>query len=540
MTPARPIPRHLGILVLLAMAGFAAVGFFAIRRDVENLRVISQDNTQWSASQMEIELLRFRLSLKNLVGDSSVEAIDEMHERFDILWSRVFMMGHGEVGQSLARYDGEHGSVAAIADYLRDIDPVLADIDPADTATIAEVEDALSDFQQELRQYTLRVMRADSAAGAQVRMRIQASARTTALISLAAVLISVLSLFLILRENLRQRQIVEMSRRNAEQAEMASRAKSRFLSMMSHELRNPLNGVLGPLALLGQSDLPSRQQRLVGQAQQSGQSMLQMLSGLLDYGELQDGRFHLANEPFRIAALADAVRESLNSEGAIGIALEVEPSTSQRILGDLDRLRQAFVHLSLYVLEGNDKGTASIRFSHDGSNLVGEIEVAAGGRTIDWKLDLLMGLSEIAPDQVSAEALRPLIARGLIAAAGGVLGLEEGGGRRSIRVSVPAEKLCTDQIRIHLETRSAAMATIYQAALKSDRVVFDTAGGGGPVDVVLVDSTSIGEVPLMSRLRLRFPGALFVSIGAPQMPDFFDDIVEATSDMSCLRASIMS
>ena len=522
------------------MAGFAAVGFFAIRRDVENLRVISQDNTQWSASQMEIELLRFRLSLRKLISNSSIEAIEDMHERFDILWSRVFMMGHGEVGQSLARYDGEHGSVAAIADYLRDIDPVLADIDPADTATISEVEDALSDFQQELRQYTLRVMRADGAAGAQVRMRIQASARTTALISLAAVLISVLSLFLILRENLRQRQVVEMSRRNAEQAEMASRAKSRFLSMMSHELRNPLNGVLGPLALLGQSDLPSRQQRLVGQAQQSGQSMLQMLSGLLDYGELQDGRFHLANEPFRIAALADAVRESLHGEGATGIALEVDPSTSQRIIGDLDRLRQAFVHLSLYVLEGNDKGTANIRFSHDGSNLVGEIEVATGGRTIDWKLDLLMGLSEIAPDQVSAEALRPLIARGLISAAGGVLGLEESGGRRSIRVSVPAERLSADQIRIHLETRSAAMATIYQAALRSDRIVFDTAGSGGPVDVVLVDSTSIGEVPLMSRLQLRFPGALFVSIGAPQMPDFFDDIVKSTSDMSCLRASIMS
>ena len=56
------MPRYLGLVVLLAMAGFAAVGFFTIRKDVENLRVISQDNTQWAASQMEIELLRFRLA----------------------------------------------------------------------------------------------------------------------------------------------------------------------------------------------------------------------------------------------------------------------------------------------------------------------------------------------------------------------------------------------------------------------------------------------------------------------------------------------
>ena len=56
-----------------------------------------------------------------------------MHERFDILWSRVFMMGHGHVGESLLRYDGEHGSVASIADYLKEIDPLLAEIDPKPT-----------------------------------------------------------------------------------------------------------------------------------------------------------------------------------------------------------------------------------------------------------------------------------------------------------------------------------------------------------------------------------------------------------------------
>ena len=88
-----------------------------------------------------------------------------------------------------------------------------------------------------------------------MRERIQGSARTTALISIAAVLVSVLSLVLILRENRRQHQLAEANRRAAEQAELASRAKSRFLSMMSHELRNPLNGILGPLALIGQGDL---------------------------------------------------------------------------------------------------------------------------------------------------------------------------------------------------------------------------------------------------------------------------------------------
>jgi signal transduction histidine kinase len=530
----------MGIVVLVAMAGFAAIGFFTIRRDVENLRMISQDNTQWSASQMEIELLRFRLSLAALRVAPSPAAFDDMHERFDILWSRVFMMGHGHVGESLKRYDGQHGSVATIADYLKEIDPELAALRPGDTATMLDIEGRLEKFQQDLREYTLRVMRADGAAGAQVRARIQSSARTTAVISLAAVLVSVLSLFLILRENQRQSQIARMSQRQAEQAELASRAKSRFLSMMSHELRNPLNGILGPLALLGQSDLAGRQQRLVDQAKQSGQSMLQMLSGLLDYGEMQDGRFQLKSEPFRVVALADSVRAALRAEGVEGAAVELRAGTPERIHGDLDRLRQIFVHLTLYVLEGREPTAAALSFGHDGANLVGEIEVLARGALMDWRLDLLMGLTEFAPDQVTAEALRPLIARGLISASKGALSLVEGDdGRRTIRVTIPSGAVGFERIRVHLETRSAALATIYQAALRSDRVVFAQDSEPDPVDVVLVDSTSVGELPLMSRLRARFPGALFVSLGLPQTPDFFDDIVDTPNDMSRLRTSIL-
>jgi signal transduction histidine kinase len=534
------MPRYLGLVVLLAMAGFAAVGFHTIRKDIENLRVISQDNTQWAASQMEIELLRLRLALAALRNDPSPEAVEEMLERFDILWSRVFMMGHGRAGARLEVYDSEHGSIEAIADYMEEIDPQVQEIAADDTATVRAIEDRLAEYQLDLRQYTLRVMRADGAAGALVRARIQSSARTTAVISLAAVLVSVLSLFLILRESRRQRQLAEISRRSAEQAELAARAKSRFLSMMSHEMRNPLNGILGPLALLGQSDLAERQHRLVDQAKQSGQSMLQMLTGLLDYGEMQDGKFHLKSEPFRMAALADAIRGALRGEGADAVAVTVLPGTPERIHGDLDRLRQALVHLTLYVLEGRNPTTATVRLGHDGGSVIGDIALASHGAMVDWKLDLLMGLSEVAPDQVTAEALRPLIARGLISAASGVLTLvEEPGGERTIRVTVPAEPVRFEQIRVYLETKSAALATIYQAALRSERVAFVPAANPGAVDVVLVDNTSVGEVPLMSRLRARFPGALFVSLGPPQSPDFFDDIVETPNDMSRLRTSIL-
>lgn len=534
----RPLTRPLVLLVLLFMVGFGAVGFFSIRRDVENLRVISQDNTQWAASQMEIELLRFRLALQHLVTDPSPDALAAMHDRFDILWSRVFMMGHGQVGERLQQYDGEHGSVSKLASYLEQIDPQLADVDPSDTALIRPIEDRLDVFQTDLREYTLRVVRADGEASAQVRTRIQSSARTTALISMAAVLLSMIALALILRENRRQRHLAMLSQRSAEQAEQASRAKSRFLSMMSHELRNPLNGILGPLALLGQSEMADRHRRLVVQAQQSGQSMLQMLTGLLDYGEMQDGRFQLKPQPFRIGALAEAVQAELKGDGVARAEVTIEAGTPERIVGDMDRLRQIFVHLATFLLEGRPSDQLALHFSYRDGLFSGDIMLDGSGEANDWKLDLLTGLNEFSPDQVTAEALRPLIARGLISASGGVLSLPTtANGRRAVRVSVRCEAPRLEEIRVLLQTRSAALATIYQAALKSDRVAF--VSGEGAVDVVLVDSTSVGEAPLMSRLRSRYSGALFVSLGSPQVPEFFDDVVESPNDMGRLRQSIL-
>ncbi len=536
----KPVPRYLGILMLIAMAALAAAGYFNIRKNVDTLRVISQDNILWSATQMEVELLKFQFSLAVLASEQSEEALEEMRERFDILWSRVSMSGSGRVGEVLERYDAEFGAIDELEAFLHEIDPVVASIAADDRDSVHEIIVAANAFQKALRLYTLRVMRGDSAMSAQVRDRIETTAQFTAVITLAAVILSVLSLLLIFRENRRQTQIAELNRRSAEAAEQSSRAKSRFLSMMSHELRNPLNALLGPLALLGQSGLSDRQTRLVDQASQSGQSMLNMLSSMLDYGEVQDGQIRISAEPFRLAALSEAVREALARQGAQAMTVTVRPGSPKVIEGDIDRLRQIFVHLGEFALEARDPATVALDFDYEQNRLIGEIGFADDAEDVGWKLDLLMGVGEIAPDQVSADALRPLISRGLISAAGGELDVvERPDGRRVIRATIPAAPVPFEQICVHLETRSAALAAIYKAALRSERVVFTGPESGAPVDVVLVDATSVGSDPLMRDLRARFPEALFVSLGQPQSPGYFDDIVEAPNDMNRLRSSVL-
>jgi len=541
VTVARVVRRYFGLAALACLAALLAVGYMSIRRDVTELRELSKDNILWTATQMEVELLRFHLSVAGLQLDGTPEALAEMRERFDMLWSRIFMMGSGRIGDLIRRYDENHGAIVGIQRYMQELDPVVQRLQPDDHAEISAILKELETFQRDLRLYTLRAVRGNDAAATTARGRIESSAQAAMLIGLAAVLISLLALALILKDNRRQREIADLSRRLADEADRSNRTKSRFLGMMSHELRNPLNGLLGPLALLGQSDLPARHMRLVEQAQQSGRSVMQLLGSLLDHAELRDGGLTLRVEPFRLATLAATTRDELRAAGALSVETRLRSNAPDFVAGDLDRLRMIFVHLTEYVLDGSQPERIEIVFDHSGDTLVGDIAFEGGAAAVDWKLDLLTGLNEIAPDQVSSEALRPVIVRGLVSAMRGVLTLIDAqGGRNGIRVAIPAPAIAVERVRLRIETRSAALAAIYQAALRSDRVSFVDADDPGPVDVVLIDAASMEEAPLMRRLRERCPQALFVSLGAPDRPESFDDVVRGPADMGRLRSRILA
>ena len=79
----RRVPRYLVVGFLVAMVGFTAAGFLTIRRDVGNLRVLGQENALWNASQLETELLRFRLSLEAFQRHQTRAAAEEVRERFE-------------------------------------------------------------------------------------------------------------------------------------------------------------------------------------------------------------------------------------------------------------------------------------------------------------------------------------------------------------------------------------------------------------------------------------------------------------------------
>ena len=144
-----------------------------------------------------------------------------------------------------------------------------------------------------------------------------------------------------------------------EKAEAASRAKSRFLAVVSHEVRTPLNGVLGMADLLLETGLSPEQQTYARAMKTSGEALLALIEEILDFSKIEAGRLDLESIPFDLAALVTDVVELLAPRAqakGIEIAADIDDHIPVRIAGDAARLRQVLLNLA-----GN-----AVKFTHTG------------------------------------------------------------------------------------------------------------------------------------------------------------------------------
>ncbi|MDK2956804.1 MAG: hypothetical protein PWQ57_2300 [Desulfovibrionales bacterium] len=148
-----------------------------------------------------------------------------------------------------------------------------------------------------------------------------------------------------------------------EAAEAASQAKSEFLANMSHEIRTPLNAILGMLQLLGMSGLTEQQERDVETAFNAGQSLLRIISDILDLSRVEAGKLDLYCEIANLADVVLPVVSGLKDEAArkgLELKLDIEPGTPAEFVGDAARLRQVLFNLVGNAVKYTDAGEVEL------------------------------------------------------------------------------------------------------------------------------------------------------------------------------------
>ena len=139
--------------------------------------------------------------------------------------------------------------------------------------------------------------------------------------------------------------------------------KMRFLATMSHEMRTPLNGILGMTGLLLDTALEPNQRAYAESVRESGAALLALINDLLDYAKIEAGRLELDDQPFSPSALIQGVAELLSPRAAdkgIEITSYIDPAIPEELFGDEARLRQVLINLAGNGVKFTDAGGVSI------------------------------------------------------------------------------------------------------------------------------------------------------------------------------------
>ncbi len=149
----------------------------------------------------------------------------------------------------------------------------------------------------------------------------------------------------------------------AKKANVASEAKSLFLSNMSHEITTPLEDVIGKLDLVSDFSLSEKQRACVDLARRSAQSLQGILSDILDISTMEAGQLKLESVEFVLEDVIQGIHDSVKAQAnakEIGFDYYIGNDVPQNLSGDPYRLRQLLMNLVANALKFTESGSVGV------------------------------------------------------------------------------------------------------------------------------------------------------------------------------------
>ncbi|HEX5311837.1 ATP-binding protein [Aquabacterium sp.] len=225
-------------------------------------------------------------------------------------------------------------------------------------------------------------------------------------------------------------------------ADAADRAKSRFLAVISHELRTPMHAVMGSLELLKGHALPTESRQLIETAASSGTLLVSLLNDVLDVTKAQEAKIQLAHTPVSLAASIDSVVSLLRpgaGQRGLDLRVMVDAELPRGVLSDRRRLEQVLFNLLGNSIKFTDVGYVQLvvrvtRLSADQAQVYFEISDTGIGMSQDV-LDRLFSpffqSTDVLPRKVEGTGLGLFISRSIVEAMGATLKVESHEGQGS-------------------------------------------------------------------------------------------------------------
>jgi PAS domain S-box-containing protein len=215
-------------------------------------------------------------------------------------------------------------------------------------------------------------------------------------------------------------------------AEQANRSKSEFLSSMSHELRSPLNGILGFAQLL-ESDTPpptASQRESIGQILQAGWHLLKLINEILDLAKIESGKLSLSPESVSLAEVLAECQGMVEGQAQKGSIEMTFPTFGVPcyVHADRTRLKQVVINLLSNAIKYN-RAKGKVAVSHDES-APGRVRICVAdngaGLSAQRLAQLFQPFNRLGQEASSVEGtgIGLVVAKQLVELMGGVIGVE--------------------------------------------------------------------------------------------------------------------
>ncbi|MCB0662243.1 MAG: response regulator [Saprospiraceae bacterium] len=167
----------------------------------------------------------------------------------------------------------------------------------------------------------------------------------------------------ILRDITERKQTEELIKAK-DMADQSARLREQFIASISHEMRTPMNAILGMSNLLDKTHLDGEQKELIGSIKQSSEVLLGIVNDILEIATIQNGKITFENELFQMHELLNNLTNVMQykaREKNLELKLEIEPGIPTELVGDKLRLNQILFNLVGNAIKFTDEGKVLLK-----------------------------------------------------------------------------------------------------------------------------------------------------------------------------------